>query len=221
MAYALLSHTAATGNSSTVTTPPISTSGASLIVLVYTGAWVGRSAFLTDSASNTNYWSGNGQVSSTPYGTQIVVLPNPLTSATHTFTSPALANSFPGLAVLAFSGAFGGAQALTGANTTSGTTVAPGSLTPATNGCLLVTGGSCNTVSATLSINASFTVSDQVATGATSGGIAAAYLIQPTAAAANPTWTASASGDLCFQMASLALLTGGATAGTVGYGFAG
>jgi hypothetical protein len=79
----------------------------------------------------------------------------------------------------------------------------------------------CSSAITSLSIGGGFTIQDSVPSGP--GEILAlAYLIQTTAAAANPTWSWTGAATCA---ASLTYLVppggGGGGGGTVGYGFAG
>jgi hypothetical protein len=78
-----------------------------------------------------------------------------------------------------------------GATAGSGTTISTGSVTPSTNGQLLIAGlGNDSPFAGDASINGGFSVIDQDAlVGGTNYGGACAYLIQGAAAAANPAWT--------------------------------
>jgi hypothetical protein len=81
--------------------------------------------------------------------------------------------------------------ASSGTGSDSFTTLQPGSLTPSGNNHLLLTGiMAVNAGAATMSINASFNTPKQALESGTVGAIS--YLIQGTAAAVNPTWTAPA-----------------------------
>ncbi len=72
-----------------------------------------------------------------------------------------------------------------------GTTLQPGSVTPSENNELIVTGLGFYP-SGVLSVNSSFTISDQVNyVSSAAMGLGAAYLVQGTAGAVNPTWTDS------------------------------
>ena len=191
MAWALLTHAAALGNGTTVTTGAISTTGAALIVIAYSGGYNLNSPFtITDSASNTNYFEAYPVRSGvTIYGLSLFFIPNPTTNASHTFSVTGPASTFPSLAVACFSGVYGGAEKVMSTYTPASNTVLPGSITPSTNNALLVTGYSNNSGTGTNTINASFTITDTLPNAGGGGPIALAYLIQTTAAAANPTWT--------------------------------
>jgi len=77
-----------------------------------------------------------------------------------------------------------------GATATSGTSLATGSVTPAANGALIVSGwaGMNNTSNPTVGSGLTKTTSQNPSAGTCIAG-AMAYLIQTTAAAINPTWS--------------------------------
>ncbi len=209
MAWSLLSSTHAVGASSgTVTTTGIDTTGATLIVIIYGGL---LTAVLSDNQSNTNWYRHKDQrPSSGGYGVGMFFIVNPTTNASHTFTA-AIGSAFPALAVMAFSGSYGGVELATGTYNASSQTVAPGSITPSSDNALLVTGYSDSATTGTRSINAGFTIANQGTGNATGGTIASAYLIQTSAAASNPTWTttAAATGVEAMQMSFLLRPAGG------------
>lgn len=86
---------------------------------------------------------------------------------------------------------------------------APGSITPTGDNAIIVTGLACGSTNPT-SINAGFTL-DQSTTlvGSQHYGLGSAHLIQGTAAASNPTWSANGAQRLCSIQA--AFLVGQAT----------
>lgn len=202
-AYSLIAHTVKEGNSVTVTTTAIDTTGATLIVIV---ASTGSNNLFLPTDTGTNRWIYISAANSV--GSSVYYVINPTTSATHTFT---LTASFPSLAILVFTGDGAGPEKVTN-NTVTSTTTTPGSITPSKNGALLIT-GFCAGSALTETINASFTISDQ-AGGTTGQRVAAGYLIQTTAGAANPTWTASGSATISSIMVSFPLQTTGGGSST-------
>jgi hypothetical protein len=196
--WSLLAHTAAHNTSSnvSVTTTAINDTGATLDVIVVVGtvAGVGFPTTLTDSASNTNYYYTPPGINSNPYGTIIAWIVNPITSSSHTWTFNNGTNTYPALAVTAWSGSFGGVELCTHVGG-SGTTSTPGSITPSLANALLITGydQSDSSTSVTYSISGGFTIADQLAGGAVAQSVGSAYLIQTSATAANPTWTKTGS----------------------------
>ena len=110
----------------------------------------------------------------------------------HTFTA-AGPGSMASINVTAWSGATASPLDQTAGEGVGGTTIQPGPVTPTQNdelliSCLTNTGDTSNT---SRSINGGFTISGQIGADHTiySTSIAGAYLVQTTAATANPTWS--------------------------------
>lgn len=221
MAFSLLTHTAAGSvASNTVTTTAISTTGATIIAIALADAVSVVPGDLTDSASNVYVFTPTKAVGSDQI--TIVLILNPTTSGTHTFTYTQ-ASSFPSIAVACFSGTLGGLQAWTAGSSSSTTTVQPGILTPRQDNALILSAYTNNvsTGSPTFSIDSSFTKTDQIDGATTPTAVALAYLVQSAAAAVNPTWTTTASGNNIASQVVVNLASAGVSAGTTGYGFAG
>ncbi len=146
---------------------------------------------MTDNAGNLFYGVPILGVSTTTRCSWLFVCFAPITNASHTFTFTC---SLPSLAVAAFSGACSTVDKVSaGAVTASGTSLSPTSITPSQDNALIVT-GICNNTNVTDSINAGFTITDQIG-GTVAQHTALAYLIQTSVAAAAPTWSfASAAG---------------------------
>ena len=186
MAISLIANIDAAG-AGPVTTGSIDTTGADFIVI---GLAVddGYNDTPTDSKSNT--WT---QVANTYTNTNVRVrmwysVPTSVGSA-HTFTAPS--SPIGTIFVVAFSGV---AQTtpedqISGANAFA-STLKPGSITPTEDNELIVSIFGINSAGAPMSIDAGFTETDEQEfdSGVSYGG-AAAYLVQTTAAAADPTWT--------------------------------
>lgn len=188
MAIALVTNGQGSGNTNPVT-GSLDTTGATLLVAVVT---YNGSVSVSDSKSNT--WTAltayaNSGVTSRIY---YVDSATPTVGSGHTFTlnGTGIAGA---INVMAFSGTptspYDSKQ--NGTNSASAATIQPGAVVPATDGYLVVTGFSGgNTFGGAGSINLSFNITNQKAlTGGSNYGTAAAYLIQPTAASVNPTWT--------------------------------
>lgn len=172
----------------TTTTADIDTTGSNLLIAIgFAYNLVPNNQDLTDSRSNT--WNLGTTYASPGDGSVFVrmywSIPSSVGSG-HNFTY-AEGDTFPGLAVLAVSGAHASPLDNQGGAGGSGiTTLSPGSLTPSEDNCLLVTGlnsdfGTSNTVSG-------WNVVAQNATGQYCGG-GLAWKIQTTAGAENPAWT--------------------------------
>lgn len=194
-AIALVSHTLLTpGGNSGGTTPAIVTTGANLIVLSIATS-VGRTptSFISDSKSNTYTLSTNSAAGSNQNSWLYYCL-NPTVGSGHTFTyseSTALEN----MCVAAFSGVKASAATdQINHNQGTGTTLAPGSITPSAASSLIVTSLATALVGSSVSIDTGFTVTDYsplIASNAYGAGLA--YLVQGAAAAINPTWTVNTS----------------------------
>lgn len=197
---ALVAHTKVTpaGNSGG-TSPAITTTGANLIVLATT-ITAAATASVSDSKSNT--WTAlTAAAAGVSQKSQIFYCLNPTVGTGHTFT---VNNSggFESMCIAAFSGAKSSSafdqQNTNAIDVPGGTTIQPGAVTPTVNKSLIVTtfGTAFVDAGAGVSINGGFNVIDYVPLSAgTYFGTALAYLVQNVAAQANPTWTASVSGN--------------------------
>ena len=195
---ALLTHTsAATANTTSVTTSAINTSGASLLVMVV-AQWQSRT-FGTISDSKSNTWSkltARSVAGSVRETLAYVANPTIDSAQTFTYTSAGL-DDYPAICVASFSNvATTTPLDQQNGGTGSGTTFQPGSVTPTQDNELLVTGLGQQSTPNTISIDSSFTVTDQQAYHSGNGnfGAALAYLVQTSAAAANPTWSETVTG---------------------------
>lgn len=188
MAISLITNGQGSGNTNP-TTGALDTTGATLLIAVVTYA---GTVSVSDSKGNT--WtaltaSANGGVTSRIY---YVNSATPTVGSGHTFTlnGTGIAGA---INIIAFSGSdstpYDGQQNANSA--ASGATLTTNSVTPTANNYLVVAGFSGgNTFGGAGSINLSFNITNQKAlTGGSNYGTAAAYLIQGTAAAVNPTWT--------------------------------
>ncbi len=113
---------------------------------------------------------------------------NPTVGVSHNFrVENVSANIFPSFVVHAWAGngtiSFGGETGAVGATST----LQPGSLTPSVNDALLLSGVSYFTNTGTVTVDQSYT-STFIEANPNYGGTSAAYLVQPIAAARNPTW---------------------------------
>lgn len=193
MAISLVASTGTAGGATTVTTSAINTTGATLIVVQISEYSVGASIALTDSQGNT--WTALTVKNQGNSRSQLHYCVSPSTSASHTFTY-GTALRYPSICVQAFSGVSTSSpfdvQNTNGAS--AATTVTTGSVTPSQNDEVLIT-GLCFETTGTISINSSFTISNQVnyAFG-NNFGSAMAYKIQTTAGAENPTWSKTGTG---------------------------
>jgi hypothetical protein len=148
---------------------------------------------LSDSRGNT--WTELTQSAVTSgTRTRIFYCFSPSVGSGHTFTSTQVSGSpYQALAVAGFSGTSGTYDKQNGATTASGTTLATGSVTPASADSLVVAAWG-STATSTCSVDSSMSIASQLAgVASNSFAIALAYKIQG-ASAINPTftWTGSA-----------------------------
>lgn len=208
MAYSLVAH--ASQNNGSGVTGAIDTSTATLLVVQIGALNAIPIAAPTDSKSNswtglTNFTSASGGA-----GRLFYSIPTSVGSG-HIFTS---GGSFPSICVQAWSGAAASPfdQEATGQNGAASPADSGGSKTPSANNALIVSAWA-EATTATPTINGGFTISDTAAgIGGTSYGCSMAYLVQTTAAAANPTWTWSGS-PAGIDFAIFLAAAGGATRG--------
>lgn len=212
MAYTLLSHAVGGG-----TTSAMNTTGATLIVLVISigSASTPAPGTISDSAGNTKWFLTSNWSNDAANITWMAFCYNPVTSATHTFTQST--GSFRALAALAFSGPPGPVDFNVSA-IKSGSFVSLPTVTPSSNGALLVSGCAGNSGS-TLTVDSGFTITDQTGGGATEL-IGAAYLIQSTAAAVSLKW-GSLPGNVSSQLLVFEPGVSGGSGGVTAFGFTG
>lgn len=189
MAWALI--TTASGQSTdndTVVTAGVDTTGANLLVLLALAQPV---TGVTVSDSKSNAWTAlTAQQNGVATGTRLYYSVNPTVGTGHTFTVSAT-GTFPAVAVQAWRGAKA-FDAENGANQASGTTLQTGSVTPAGDNELFVSGcGPSGGGVVTNAIDSGFTETADLDENATAAGGAMAYKVQTAAGAENPTWTAS------------------------------
>lgn len=181
------------GSANTTTSNSLNTTGVNLIVVCASSI---ATETCTDSKSNT--WTPLTEKNGSSYFSRLFYCASPTVGSGHTFTVTS-SSGFAFIGVLAISGAAASPFDQESGATSSGTTsLQPGSITPSQANCILVTavtGRSANVPS----IDGGFTLAQQLASGAEALGLA--YLIQTTAAAANPHWT-SAGGISAITMAS-------------------
>jgi hypothetical protein len=174
----LSSLTGYSSNGNDFTTAAMDTTGASLIVVSLSDRTTGNHTF-TDSRGNT--WIAlprqNGGSLSTD---TLFYCFSPSVGTGHTFTTTTGSLGYPGIAVLAFSGV-SNYDARTGASNAT----QPGSLTPANANSLIVL--SAGNLTSPTAVDSGFTIgANQAALGLNYSSLAA-YLIQTTPAAVNPT----------------------------------
>lgn len=191
MAFALVAEVKAIGND-TFSTSAIDTTGADLLVATFADTFAeGSPPTLSDSEGNT--WVA--AVNHSPFGnaSRIHYAWNATVGASHTFTLTGT-DMFGSLQVRAYSGSDTSADPFdqTNENLAFGsTTVTTGSVTPTTDGQLLVAACTYDVQASLPTIDGGFdspTYGD-LGSGGSYLGSSNSYLIQTTAAAANPTFT--------------------------------
>lgn len=205
MAWSLVANTIAGGTSGSVTTSAIDTTGAGLIVigLAYDDS-PSRVVILTDSKGNE--WRHIRSVTQGATRSALFYTIPKSVGSGHTFSN-INTNNFSSIAVQAFSGI---AESITvdqiSSNNVSSTTLAPGSITPTIDNELVISHLAISGAGTPISIDGGFTETNEIdfSAGNYYGG-AMAYLIQTTAAAANPTWTRTTSNPMAATMASFKL----------------
>jgi len=207
MAIAFVSSVAAGSSyNNNVTTGSADTSGATLLVVVV--STYGTGGTLTDSNSNT--WNAlTRRGSAGDAGCQIYYAVNPTVGSGHTFTYSSTAK-YPSVAAMAFSGADTSSpfDVQNGANNTTMTTLATGSVTPSEDNELIIAGygGYSGAVS---SIDSGMTIANSVAYSANHLAAGSAYKIQTTATAINATWTIGSASINAAAIATFKAAAGG------------
>jgi hypothetical protein len=194
-AFALVNHTVAQfSGANTVTTSAISMTGAKLIVLT-TSEFASGATLCTPTDSSSNTYTGivAQLFDSGANNTKLWYVLNPTVTSSMTFTCTGT-NNFPAIAVEGFSDTGSGPTFDTAVGANSGTTAVasqqPGSITPAGNNEVLISGFMNPVETVPFTIDSGFTISDQENfSSGTDEGIAFAYQIQTTATARNPSWS--------------------------------
>lgn len=175
----------------TCTTAAIDTTGADLIVIELADYDGGAPALsvITDSKGNTWLPLTTYKAGGAARSTLFYCRPTSVGSG-HTFTATGT-NTYPAISVGAFSGSIATPFDLqNGANASLSTTISPGSITPSQADELVVVGSAADS-GAHNTIGGGFTILTQAVT-TPSERVSLSYLIQTTAAAANPLITGAA-----------------------------
>lgn len=189
MSFSLIAHTkGASPNTNSVTSPGIDTTGANLLIAVIGElSTAGSPCVMSDSKSNT--WHSLTTKATTLSRCTIFWSTPSSVGASHTFTATGSGN-FPSICVQAWSGALTPSpfDVENGAVNSSTSSLATGSVTPSQDNELVVAAfGATESYS---SITLSFTLSDsQAYSGGVNLASGAAYLVETTATAKNPTWS--------------------------------
>lgn len=188
------------GANASFTSPAIDTTGADLIVIAFASYNAATTDItkITDSKGNT--YTKLTDVSDSGLGgaenSVIAYKYGPAVGSGHTFSVDTTGTNwwYCDIEVTAWSGATGGAFDQQNGGTSSVAAIQTGSVTPTMGNELIIANVIGNAGAATWTIDGGFTISDQVSAVASSNfGHACAYLVQTSAAAANPTWTYSVS----------------------------
>lgn len=201
MAFSLIVNVAAGSTvNNTVTTGAVDTTGADFLVAIVSDVGVGDIPAVSDSKSNS--WTALTRKVIGFAGSKIHYCQSPTVGSGHTFTASSAGASSPSIAVLAFSGsAVSPFDVENGATGQSVSSLSTGSVTPSENNELVIA-GVCWYPAGTVSINGGFTISDQVNYDGVHMGVGAAYLIQTSAAAANPAWSGVSFSDVAATIAT-------------------
>jgi hypothetical protein len=193
------------GTALSVTTDAIDTTGADVIFVAlswYSGGGADITAAFTFSDNKSNTWdhktaTASGGATGIKTALFYTTSATPTVGGSHTVTAAwDSVSAFSSIYVLACSGAKAASPYDTesaGGGTSGATTVQPGSLTPAEDNEILIT-GVAHLAAGSSTIDAPFTLSNELPYSAGNyigGGLA--YSIQTTATARNPTWTQSSS----------------------------
>lgn len=178
-----------------VTTGTVNTTGADLLVVAVASYGVSSTPTVSDNKSNT--WTPLTSYSTTSGNAERLTLfyaKNATCGTGHTFSaSESSGTPYPAISMAAFSGSdlTSPADQQTGTSTEGANTVSPGSITPSVNGELVVSGLCLGSIpSSGPSVGSGFTIaSGTPSAGGLNFGVSLAYLIQTSAAAANPAWT--------------------------------
>lgn len=211
MAWSLVQNVTAGGTANGVTTPSTDFSAATFIIV--NCAWyTGTTPDGTLGDSDGNEYNPLTKMTVESVACRlfwtIPVNPSPMT---HSYNGNGI---FPSIQVLGFTGnAASPFDAESAGGNSTGSTVQPGSLTPSEDDCLLVTGmvNENNSGGGAGTINGGFTAHAVNYSGGNHLGGGIAYLIQTSAAGANPTWdlTNAVAGGIAAIMASFKAAAGG------------
>lgn len=205
---------AISGSGAAVTSPTVATTGCSMIVVVVTDYQAVSVGSVSDSRGNTYALVRNANDGAVArvlifvyYGT------NGGGSQTVTYTGGG--TCYPSINVIVVSGSVASSSALdqqNGVGSSAVTSLSPGSVTPSEDNEIIITGVNFWTGTSP-SVNSGFTITNTQAysVGVSFGG-GAAYKIQTTAAAVNPTWswsTGSSSAALQATFKKASASTGG------------
>ncbi len=188
------SKTQASADGSTLTTSPgVDTTGADGIVLCVSCFTSSVVTGVTDNKGPNTYTPLTGKdADSGSSRIRMFYCAAPNVGSGHTWTT--VGGAFMAIVVIALSstsaGAFyDGVESVNGSGTPGG----PGSITPTEDDCIVVAALAYSSTATPYTIDGGFTIVGQLPLGpGMNFGVGLAYLIQTAAAAANPTWSGSA-----------------------------
>lgn len=186
------------------TTSAIDTTGANLLI-AYVNEYTGYSHSFAVSDSKSNTWTPlTAKDDASSNYSQLFYCAGPTVGSGHTFSIGNGGAGNPIIAVQAWSGANVSPFDVQNGSTAGATTIQPGSVTPSNNNSLIVCGFSDGSATS-YSINGGYTTTDNDdASSHQNQGMGLAYLVQTSAAATNPTWTAAV-GGATFKTANIAV----------------
>ncbi len=209
MSFTFINNIAGSGTGTFTTSPGIDTTGADLLIAVVADYQLGTTT-ISDNKGNSGWTGLTAKERAGDMRSQIWYFKNPAVGSGHTFTATATGSIYCRMFVIAFSGAHLSAPYDSpnenGTTGTGVTTLQIGSITPSQDACLIIA-GLANSANSTYSIDESMSITDQGPYGAVYGG-AAAYKIQTTATAINPTWSGLGSGAAAVTIASFKIASG-------------
>lgn len=195
--YTLLAHRGDGTGANGGTSGTIDTTGADLIVCVISGdssAYLADTLGITDSKSNS--WTQLTEKRNAGDGGVAIWYSRPTSVGTgHTFSVTGTA-TYGTILITAWSGSVATPFDVQNGAASGGavTTLQPGSVTPNETNELVIAGIVYDQTSGTVSVDSSFTISDQVnQTSFQYYGGALAYKVQTSVVSDNPTWTISSS----------------------------
>lgn len=184
MAISLVASVSAAPGANGGTTAAIDTTGANLLVLSV--AWYGGGTAPTVSDSKGNTYTALTRHDGSLASHRLFYKLAPAVGTGHTFTASG-SGSYAAFHAYAFAGV-ASYQTESGAGQSSGTSLASGSVTPSADGALVFTGTSGNGASTDSVLPSGFTLTTRAYGSGNNLQASAAWQVQTTAAAINPTW---------------------------------
>lgn len=213
MAIAFISSVAAAGSPTGGTTGSVDTTGANFIAF---GVAYNAGSTVVVSDSKLNTWNVLTVQTHGAVSCAIYYAINPTVGTGHTFTTAGV-EIYTAMAVEAFSGVHTTApfDQENGANAFA-STLATGSVTPGEDSEVVITVLASNGACTPTSIDGGFTETSETNFGSGNNyGVSLAYLIQTTAAAANPTWTRTNTNGMAARIATFKVAATSAVKGQV------